>query len=158
MKKVIYSLLFFLFAYSNLYSQYTSIKVNGLELGQAYTDSQIRDSLGTPTSVRPPSAGDDVYDVTTYFYNNNVFFFQNGVLADFVIISSQFKLNNFLTVGMDFSNTAQMGGILSRIASGVYYWYPNEIYRSNYEYAMINVNSSDNTISSIVVESSLLKL
>ncbi len=54
MKVLICSLLFSLFAITNLYSQHTSIKVNGLELGQAYTDSQIRDSLGNPTSVIPP--------------------------------------------------------------------------------------------------------
>ncbi len=102
MNKIIYSLIFSLFAITNLYSQHTSIKVNGLELGQAYTDSQIRDSLGNPTSVIPPSEDDEVPGVTVYLYNNNVFIFQNGTLTDFVIKSNQFKLNNYLTVGMDF--------------------------------------------------------
>lgn len=159
MRKIIYSLIFSLFAFSNLYSQHSSIKVNGLELGQIYTDSQIRDSLGIPTSVRYPSEEDEVLDLTTYFYNNNEFFFQNGMLTDFVISSNQFKLNNFLTVGMDFSSATQLGGIItSSTIPGVYYWYPNEIYRSEKGYAKIIVNTSDNTISSIVVESPILML
>lgn len=159
MKKVIYSLLFFLFAFSNLYSQHTSIKVNGLELGKIYTDSQIRDSLGIPTAVRYPSEDDEVLDLTTYFYNSNEFFFQNGMLTDFVISSNQFKLNNFLTIGMDFSSATKLGGVISSSTiPGVYYWYPNEINRSEKGYAKITVNTSDNSISSIVVESPILML
>ena len=158
MKKIIYSLIFSLFAFSNLYSQHTSIEANGLELGQTYTDSQIRDSLGAPTSIIPPSENDDVLGVTTYLYNNNVFTFQDGVLILFVIRTSQFKLNNCLTVGINFATTSQMGGILTSADFGVYYWSPNENYRSQIGYVTIKYNTSDNAIISIVGESPRLLL
>ena len=159
MKVLICSLLFSLFAVTNLYSQHTSIKVNGLELGQTYTDSQIRDSLGIPTSVIPPSEDDVVPGVTVYLYNNNVFIFQNGTLTDFAIKSNQFKINNYLTMGMNFSAITQMGGILTPSNTfGLYYWYPDENYRTQKGYAKIRVNTIDNKILSINIESSILAL
>ncbi|MDP3453723.1 MAG: hypothetical protein Q8R90_12310 [Bacteroidales bacterium] len=151
MKVFICSLLFSLFVITNLYSQHPSIKVNGLELGQAYTDSQIRDSLGNPTSVLTGS-DDDIPGVTTYLYNNNWFTFQNGVLILFVIKTSQFKLNNILTVGMNFNVTSQIGGILTPFDSRTYCWYPHENYRTQVGCVTIQYNTLDNSIISIVGE------
>lgn len=156
MKVLICSLIFSLFAITNLYSQHTSIKVNGLELGQAYTDSQIRDSLGIPTSVIPPSEDDDIPGITSYVYNDNIFEFQYGVLDFIAITTTQFKLNNYLTVGMNFSAITQMGGILTPSNTiDVYYWYPNETYRLQVGYAMIVVNPINNKILSIHIELSI---
>ena len=152
MKVLICSLIFSLFAITNLYSQHTLIKVNGLELGQTYTDSQIRDSLGNPTSVLTGS-DDDTPGVITYLYNNNWFTFQNGVLILFVIKTSQFKLNNFLNVGMNLNVTSQMGGVFTPFNSGAYCWYPNENYRSQVGCVTIQYNTLDNAIVSIVGES-----
>jgi len=132
MKKILF-IIVSLFVSANLLAQYDTIKVNGLVLGGDYTEVQIIDSLGTPTTI---SANDPNFEGwVTYRYTDsftglfNDFLFIDGSLQSVAIRGKDFKLNNFLEVGMDASAVTQMGGVIFEIKSDMFYWAPSEEYK-----------------------------
>ncbi len=132
MKKILF-IIVSLFVSANLLAQYDTIKVNGLVLGGDYTEAQIIDSLGTPTTIianDPNFEGWVEYryiDSSTGLFND--FLFIDGSLQSVAIRGKDFKLNNFLEVGMDASAVTQMGGVIFEIKSDMFYWAPSEEYK-----------------------------
>ena len=137
-----------------LFAQYSEIKVNGLILGATYTESQITDSLGAPSRIIPPNQ--DFPDWVEYRYLNSVignesaFLLIDGSLQQFCIRNNNFKLNNYLEVGMDISMVNQMGGVIYNSTSDLFYWAPSEAYKS-IGYAIIHFNPSNQKITLIDV-------
>jgi len=137
-----------------LFSQYSEIKVNGLILGATYTESQITDSLGAPSRITPPN--EDFPDWITYWYfdslagKENEFTLINNSLQQIVIRGNNIKMNNFLGVGMSTSAVNQMGGIIFNVKPNLFYWAPNEEYKSK-GYAIIHFNPSNQKITLIDV-------
>jgi len=132
MKKILF-IIVSLFVSANLLAQYDTIKVNGLVLGGDYTEAQIIDSLGTPTTIIPDDL--DFPGWIEYRYTDsstglfNDFLFIDGSLQRIAIRGKDFKLNNFLEVGMDASAVTQMGGVIFEIKSDMFYWAPSEEYK-----------------------------
>jgi len=132
MKKTLF-LIAALFASATLFAQHDTIKVNGLILGGSYTEAQIIDSLGVPSTI----VENDPYfeGWTTYRYIDsftglfNDFLFIDGSLQSFAIRGKDFKLNNFLEVGMDVSAVSQMGGIVFGVEPDLFFWAPSEEYK-----------------------------
>ncbi len=132
MKKTLF-LIAALFASATLFAQHDTIKVNGLILGGSYTEAQIIDSLGVPSTI----VENDPYfeGWRTFLYqdnttgDNNEFLFIYGSLQSFAIRGKDFKLNNFLEVGMDVSAVSQMGGIVFGVEPDLFCWAPSEEYK-----------------------------
>jgi hypothetical protein len=132
MKKILF-LIAALFVSATLFAQHDTIKVNGLILGGSYTEVQIIDSLGVPSTI----VENDPYfeGWRTFLYqdnttgDNNEFLFIDGSLQKFVIRGKDFKLNNFLEVGMDVSAVSQMGGIVFGVEPDLFFWAPSEEYK-----------------------------
>ena len=137
-----------------VFSQFSEIKVNGLILGATYTESQITDGLGAPSRIIPPNQ--DFPDWVEYRYldsvigNESAFLFIDGSLQQFCIRNNNFKLNNYLEVGMDISMVNQMGGVIYNSASDLFYWAPSEEYK-RIGYAIIHFNPSNQKITLIDV-------
>jgi len=137
MKKLLL-ILSLLFISLSLYSQNTSIKVNNLEIGQVYTDTQIRSSLGVPTSIILPSSDDDVQNITVYNYNNDAFSFMEGEFISFGLRDTTFSVNGFLKVGDSMTKLNQMAGVLTTTETPyINEWSPSAQYRSDKGYLNI---------------------
>jgi hypothetical protein len=138
MKKLLL-ILSLLFISLSLYSQNASIKVNNLEIGQVYTDTQIRSSLGTPTSIRLPSPNDDeAQNITVYMYNENAFLFMDGEFISFGLRDTTFSVNGFLKVGDSMTKLNQMAGVLTTTETPhINEWSPSAQYRSDKGYLNI---------------------
>ena len=142
-----------------LFSQHNAIKVNGLKLFKTYTEVQIFEALGNPTNSIYPCPEDDIPDITEYRYNECGFVFQNGEFYSFGIRDTIFKINGYLSVGMDLAAIAQMSGFLfNSESSGVYCWAPSEEYRNNIGYITIHTHPITQKITLIAGESSKLLL
>ena len=132
MKKTLF-LFAALFVSATLFAQHDTIKVNGLILGGSYTEAQIIDSLGVPTTIianDPNFEGWIEYryiDSVTGLFNDFLFIY--GSLQSFAIRGKDFKLNNFLEVGMDVSAVSQMGGIVFGVEPDLFFWAPSEEYK-----------------------------
>ena len=132
MKKTLF-LIAALFVSATLFAQHDTIKVNGLILGGSYTEAQIIDSLGVPSTIGendPNFEGWITYryiDSFTGLFND--FLFIDGSLQSFAIRGKDFKLNNFLEVGMDVSAVSQMGGIVFGVELDLFCWAPSEEYK-----------------------------
>ena len=132
MKKTLF-LIAVLFVSATLFAQHDTIKVNGLILGGSYTEVQIIDSLGVPSTI----VENDPYfeGWRTFLYqdnttgDNNEFLFIDGSLQSFTIRGKDFKLNNFLEVGMDVSAVSQMGGVIYEVHPHRFFWAPSEEYK-----------------------------
>ncbi|HRT84066.1 MAG TPA: hypothetical protein P5523_05450 [Bacteroidales bacterium] len=130
-----------------IYSQSNVIQINSLELGQLYTDAQIRASLGNPSNVKIPNINDDISDLTEYHYNQCRFVFQKGELVAFHLKDTTYKVDNFLTVDMDVSTLTQIGGLLIYYSSAsAYYWAPSQNYFDNIGYLAIHIHPVTNKI------------
>jgi len=122
-----------LFVSATLFAQHDTIKVNGLILGGSYTEAQIIDSLGVPSTIVENDP--DFEGWRTFLYpdnttgDNNEFLFIDGSLQSFAIRGKDFKLNNFLEVGMDVSAVSQMGGVIYEVHPHRFFWAPSEEYR-----------------------------
>jgi len=154
MKKILF-IIVSLFVSANLLAQYDTIKVNGLVLGGDYTEAQIIDSLGILTTI---SANDpDFEGWVTYRYTDsstglfNDFLFIDGSLQSVAIRGQDFKLNNFLEVGMDASAVTQMGGVIFGIESDLFCWAPSEEYK-NIGHVTIYIDTATQKIKLIGVE------
>jgi len=132
MKKILF-IITALFVSVTLFAQHNSIKVNGMEISYCFSEAQIIDSLGTPTTIianDPNFEGWVEYryiDSSTGLFND--FLFIDGSLQSVAIRGKDFKLNNFLEVGMDASAVTQMGGVIFEIKSDMFYWAPSEEYK-----------------------------
>jgi len=132
MKKTLF-LIAALFVSATLFAQHDTIKVNGLILGGSYTEAQIIDSLGVPSTIVENDP--DFEGWRTFLYpdnttgDNNEFLFIDGSLQKFVIRGKDFKLNNFLEVGMDVSAVSQMGGVIYEVHPHRFFWAPSEEYK-----------------------------
>ncbi len=132
MKKTLF-LIAAIFASATLFAQHDTIKVNGLILGGSYTEAQIIDSLGVPSTIVENDP--DFEGWRTFLYpdnttgDNNEFLFIYGSLQSFAIRGNDFKLNNFLEVGMDVSAVSQMGGVIYEVHPHRFFWAPSEEYR-----------------------------
>jgi len=132
MKKTLF-LIAALFVSATLFAQHSSIKVNGLEISYCYSQAQIIDSLGVPSTIienDPVFEGWIEYryiDSVTGLFND--FLFIDGSLQSFAIRGKDFKLNNFLEVGMDVSAVSQMGGIVFGVEPDLFFWAPSEEYK-----------------------------
>ena len=132
MKKILF-IITALFASVTLFAQHNSIKVNGMEISYCFSEAQIIDSLGTPTTIianDPNFEGWVEYryiDSSTGLFND--FLFIDGSLQSVAIRGKDFKLNNFLEVGMDASAVTQMGGVIFGIEPDLFYWAPSEEYK-----------------------------
>lgn len=130
-----------------IYSQNTVIQINSLELGQLYTDAQIRAFLGNPSNIKLPCINEDISDLTEYHYNQCRLVFQKGELVSFHLRDTTFKINNFLTVDMDISTLSQIGGVLNFFSSSnAYYWAPSQNYFDNIGYLSIHIHPVTNKI------------
>ena len=133
MKKILF-IITALFVSVTLFAQHNSIKVNGMEISYCFSEAQIIDSLGTPTTIianDPNFEGWVEYryiDSSTGLFND--FLFIDGSLQSVAIRGKDFKLNNFLEVGMDASAVTQMGGVIFGIKSNLFYWAPSEEYKN----------------------------
>ncbi len=122
-----------LFVSATLFAQHDTIKVNGLILGGSYTEAQIIDSLGVPSTIVENDP--DFEGWRTFLYpdnttgDNNEFLFIDGSLQSFAIRGKDFKLNNFLEVGMDVSAVSQMGGVIYEVHPHRFFWAPSEEYK-----------------------------
>jgi len=132
MKKTLF-LIAAIFASATLFAQHDTIKVNGLILGGSYTEAQIIDSLGVPSTIVENDP--DFEGWRTFLYpdnttgDNNEFLFIDGSLQSFAIRGKDFKLNNFLEVGMDVSAVSQMGGVIYEVHPHRFFWAPSEEYK-----------------------------
>jgi hypothetical protein len=132
MKKTLF-LFAALFVSATLFAQHSSIKVNGLEISYCYSQAQIIDSLGIPSTIGENDPNFEGW--TTYRYIDsftglfNDFLFIDGSLQSFAIRGKDFKLNNFLEVGMDVSAVSQMGGIVFGVEPDLFFWAPSEEYK-----------------------------
>jgi hypothetical protein len=132
MKKTLF-LIAAIFASATLFAQHDTIKVNGLILGGSYTEAQIIDSLGVPSTIVENDP--DFEGWRTFLYpdnttgDNNEFLFIYGSLQSFAIRGNDFKLNNFLEVGMDVSAVSQMGGVIYEVHPHRFFWAPSEEYK-----------------------------
>ena len=132
MKKILF-IITALFVSVTLFAQHNSIKVNGMEISYCFSEAQIIDSLGTPTTIianDPNFEGWVEYryiDSSTGLFND--FLFIDGSLQSVAIRGKDFKLNNFLEVGMDASAVTQMGGVIFGIEPDLFYWAPSEEYK-----------------------------
>jgi hypothetical protein len=132
MKKTLF-LIAALFVSATLFAQHDTIKVNGLILGGSYTEAQIIDSLGVPSTIGendPNFEGWITYryiDSFTGLFNDFLFIY--GSLQSFAIRGKDFKLNNFLEVGMDVSAVSQMGGVIYEVHPHRFFWAPSEEYK-----------------------------
>jgi len=132
MKKTLF-LIAALFISATLFAQHDTIRVNGLILGGSYTETQIIDSLGVPSTIVENDP--DFEGWRTFLYqdnttgDNNEFLFIDGSLQSFAIRGKDFKLNNFLEVGMDVSAVSQMGGVIYEVHPHRFFWAPSEEYR-----------------------------
>ena len=132
MKKILF-IITALFASVTLFAQHNSIKVNGMEISYCFSEAQIIDSLGIPTTIianDPNFEGWVTYRYTDSFTGLfNDFLFIDGSLQSVAIRGKDFKLNNFLEVGMDASAVTQMGGVIFGIEPDLFYWAPSEEYK-----------------------------
>lgn len=152
MKKIII-ILPLLFTLLSFYSQNTALKVNNLEIGKVYTDAQIQNSLGTPTSIKLPSPDDEVRNVTVYIYNNDAFLFMEGEFISFGLRDTTFAVNGFLKSGDCVSKVNQMGGIITTSESpDIILWAPNDQYKDNYGYLAVHFNTTTQKITYLVGE------
>jgi len=132
MKKTLF-LIAALFVSASIFAQHDTIRVNGLILGGSYTEAQIIDSLGIPSTIienDPVFEGWRTYRYTDSFTGLfNDFLFIDGSLQRFAIRGKDFKLNNFLEVGMDVSAVSQMGGVIYEVHPHRFFWAPSEEYK-----------------------------
>jgi len=132
MKKTLF-LIAALFVSTSIFAQHDTIRVNGLILGYCYSQAQIIDSLGVPSTIVENDP--DFEGWRTFLYqdnttgDNNEFLFIDGSLQSFAIRGKDFKLNNFLEVGMDVSAVSQMGGVIYEVHPHRFFWAPSEEYR-----------------------------
>ena len=123
-----------LLAWATMFAQHDTIRVNGLILGGSYTEAQIIDSLGVPTTIIADDPNFEGW--ISYRYTDNVtglfndFLFIYGSLQKIAIRGKDFKLNNFLEVGMDVSAVSQMGGVIFGVEPDLFYWAPSEEYKN----------------------------
>lgn len=133
MKKTLFVIVA-LFVSATLVAQNDTIRVNGLILGGSYTEDQIIDSLGVPSTIitnDPNFEGWIEYrytDSVTGLFND--FLFIDGSLQSFAIRGKGFKLNNFLEVGMDVSAVSQLGGVIFEVQPHRFFWAPSEEYKT----------------------------
>ena len=133
MKKTLFVIVA-LFVSATLFAQNNSIKVNGLEISYCYSQTQIIDSLGAPSTIienDPNFEGWIEYryiDSVTGLFND--FLFIDGSLQSFAIKGKDFKLNNFLEVGMDVSAVSQIGGVIFEVQPHRFFWAPSEEYKT----------------------------
>ena len=152
MKKLIFTLSILLITIIS-YSQHQTISVNGIELDKKYTQSQIYNILGTPKSIEPNASEPWV---SWYDYNNSSFAFGNEDwdLLAFTIKDTNYKVNNYLTVGMHSDSIKAMKGYLTPEKnadedSSFLYWAPSKDYRDNVAYIQIWVNRKTRKIEMI---------
>lgn len=153
MRKIL-SIIVSLIVSAPLFSQYNAITVNGLKLSFTFIEAQLIDSLGVPSII---DYGENIFQGwVTYKYadnttgRNNDFLFIDGSLQQFHIRSNNFKLNNFLEVGMDISAVNQMGGVIFNSKTDLFYWAPSEEYK-NTGYTIIHFNPVNQKITTISV-------
>ncbi len=133
MKKILF-IITALFVSVTLFAQHNSIKVNGMEISYCFSEAQIIDSLGIPTTIIPDDL--DFPGWIEYRYTDsstglfNDFLFIDGSLQKIAIRGKDFKLNNFLEVGMDASAVTQMGGVIFGIEPDLFCWAPSEEYKN----------------------------
>ena len=152
MKKLILTLSILLITIIS-YGQHQTISVNGIELDKKYTQSQIYNILGTPKSIEPNASEPWV---SWYDYNNSSFAFGNEDwdLLAFTIKDTNYKVNNYLTVGMHSDSIKAMKGYLTPEKnadedSSFLYWAPSKDYRDNVAYIQIWVNRKTRKIEMI---------
>ena len=144
-----------LLAWATLFAQHNSIKVNGMEISYCFSEAQIIDSLGVPTTIIADDP--DFEGWITYRYTDSVtglfndFLFIYGSLQDIAIRGKDFKLNNFLEVGMDVSAVSQMGGVIFGVEPDLFYWAPNEEYK-NIGHVTVFIDEATQKIKLIGVE------
>ncbi len=133
MKKTLFVIVA-LFVSATLVAQNDTIRVNGLILGGSYTEAQIIDNLGVPSTIISNDPNFEGW--IEYRYTDNVtglfndFLFIYGSLQSFAIRGKDFKLNNFLEVGMDVSAVSQLGGVIFGVEPDLFYWAPSEEYKT----------------------------
>lgn len=88
-----------------------AISVNGLKVGERYTQEQFVQALGTPTKIEPPSDDDEYPDAWTYWYGKDLFYLFEGEFYGFELWSPAFVVNGLLRVGDPVSKVDQLGGV-----------------------------------------------
>ena len=155
-------LILFITVFSTMsYSQQLKVSVNQLEMGAAYTRTQILDKLGTPDSI--VNEPDDVFlNVVTYKYGNNTFTTVEGELCFITLKDSTFSVNGILRVGQNKNTITQMGGIIvydkinSQKNYGIIKWKPFENYLNGYGSLLIFYNLQTGLINMISFQLILL--
>ena len=153
MKKLILTLSILLITIIS-YGQHQTISVNGIELDKKYTQSQIYNILGTPKSIEPDESEPWF---SWYYFNNSYFAFGNEDwdLLAFTIKDTNYKVNNYLTVGMHSDSINAMKGYLTYGSIDDetihMYWAPSKEYRDNVGYIRIHINKQTKIIRMITI-------
>lgn len=149
--KTVFLILFIALFPIKSFSQQLKVSVNQLEMGAAYTRTQILDKLGTPDSI--VNEPDDVFlNAVTYKYGNNTFTTVEGELCFITLKDSTFSVNGILRVGQNKNIITQMGGIIvkntidSQNNYGIIDWKPFENYLNGYGYMSVFYNLNTNII------------
>lgn len=152
--KALFLILFVTVFSTMTFSQQLMVSVNQLEMGAAYTRTQILDKLGTPDSI--VNEPDDVFlNVVTYKYGNNTFTTVEGELCFVELNDSTFSVNGVLKVGQNKNTISQIGGIIvensisTKGTHGIIEWIPFENYLNGYGYMIVFYNLNNNIIDSI---------
>lgn len=106
-----------------------AISVNGLIVGQGYTQEQIEQALGKPTTIVPPSEFDEYQNLYIYNYGADRFYCIDGKFYGFELKTSQYAVNGLMRVGSAISQLDQLGGIkkFEKTSQNIIYnWRPSD--------------------------------
>lgn len=88
-----------------------AISVNGLRVGEKYTNAYFVSVLGTPTKVDTPSKTDEYENAYTYYYGKDRFYLIGNEFYGFDLWTSAFAVNGLIRVGDNISKIDQLGGV-----------------------------------------------
>lgn len=97
-----------------------AIVVNGLQVGERYTQEQIVKALGTPSKIVSPSETDEYPNVYTFYYNQDRFYLIDGKLYGFELRTSAFVVNGSIRIGDAVSKVNQLGGCIEKRSTALY--------------------------------------
>lgn len=88
-----------------------AITVEGLIVGNHYSEQQIIEALGQPTKADLPSEDDVYLNAYTYHYGKDRVYRIDGELYGFDLRTSKFLINGLIKVGDNISKVDLLGGI-----------------------------------------------
>ena len=106
-----------------------AITVNGLRVGERYTQEQFVEAFGMPTKIESPSQFDEYSDAYIFYYGEDRFYRIDGIFYGFEIQTSEFLVNGTIRVGNFLPALNALGGIKKLVRTEInslYNWRPTD--------------------------------